>query len=122
MGSIPLYMQTNLTPGCRPSKELIKKLVDLVAKKGGSSSFPWDYYETGPLFIAVRWSGGWLAKRLRLWESVSVSDKSIVPRLCIDENGEGQFYGEPYVLVEYDDFTRTYSPGDWEKVIEGIAL
>jgi hypothetical protein len=115
-------MQTNKTPGCRPSKELVKRLVDLVAKKGKNSGLSWDDFEVGSLYIAVRWNGGWLAKRLRLWQHVSVSDRNIVPRLARDEHGEYQFYGEPYVLVEYDDFTRTYSPGDWEKTIEGIAL
>lgn len=113
MSKIPSHMQINKTPGCRPSKELVKQLVDLVAKKGGSSGLSWDDFEVGSLYIAVRWRNGWLAKRLRLWQSVSVSDKSLIP--------EGQFYGEPYVLVEYDDFTRVYQPGDWEKAVMSEA-
>ena len=110
MNSIPKHMQINKTPGNRPSKELIKKLVNLVATKGENSGLSWDHYKTDSLYISVTWSGGWLAKRLRLWHCISVSSKGRE-----EWHPDGTYR---YLLCEYNDFTRAYEPGSWEEEVD----
>ncbi len=104
MSNIPRHMQINKTPGYEPSKELVSSILALPWGKAKKAVCDGDYLEIGKLFVMVRWKFSLFIRRSKRWQCITVSDTT---------SGLGQ----GYLLCLYDDHTREYHPGDWEKAL-----
>lgn len=108
MSTIPKHMQINLTIQ-EPSKELIKVVINLPWHKAKGSIAGTEVLDVGNLCIFIKWKSHPLAKLFRRWECINIDSPDI--RGWFPEGQAKQ------ALIIYDDHTRMYHPGDWEKEI-----
>ena len=99
MSNIPVHMRGN-SP--RAPKQVIKDALKLLRKHGVPSYGEGiDSLLLGDLSLGVRWK----CRFLRRWEWVVIE---------VPVSGSRTLSNYDHVLVEYDDFTRIYIPGEWE--------